>query len=115
MNPLWTQSANQIYPLTIKVPQRKNTGVKYTKMVSNWLVLIHETFSQCRYNVGHSLRRWPNMVSILGERLVFAGFSQTRLCVRHSLIIFESVGNIEYDEYNYVVQNQRTVSAHFYT
>ena len=32
----------------------------------------HRTFTQCCFNVGHRLRRWPNIETALGECLVFA-------------------------------------------
>ena len=59
-----------------------------TFLISRWLIQSlcvaskHNTLTQCWGDVGHRLRRWPNITPTLGQRLLFAGICTALWCLQ---------------------------------
>ena len=52
----------------------------------------HDTSTQCCFNVGPRLRRWPNIKTTLGRRLVLAG--PVSILKKHQIMLYQRWMNL---------------------
>ena len=78
--------------------------------VEKWTLIKHETFTQNWFNVGppSSLRRWPNIKSILSECLVFNGL----LLVWRAIVYLEGLSSNSSHHPQYILLAQCSLYVH---